>query len=151
MCFFKQKTAYEMRISDWSSDVCSSDLAMLFLNRRGYAPLTLCGACGHRLECPNCAAWLVEHRRHGRLQCHHCGHQQSLPKACPACGAEDHFKACGPGVERLAEEAAALFPEARLAVMASDTANTPRQISEMLERSEEHTSELQSLMRNSYA
>src|SRR3546814_9816894 len=136
MCFFKQKTAYEMRISDWSSDVCSSDLAMLFLNRRGYAPLTLCGACGHRLECPNCAAWLVEHRRHGRLQCHHCGHQQSLPKACPACGAEDHFKACGPGVERLAEEAAALFPEARLPVLASDTPNPPRQIYDMLERME---------------
>jgi primosomal protein N' (replication factor Y) len=116
--------------------LASGEQAMLFLNRRGYAPLTLCGACGHRLECPNCAAWLVEHRRHGRLQCHHCGHQQSLPKACPACGAEDRFKACGPGVERLAEEAAALFPEARLAVMASDTANTPRQIAEMLERME---------------
>src|SRR3546814_15273363 len=152
-----------MRISDWSSDVCSSDLflspalvtalagtiasgeqAMLFLNRRGYAPLTLCGACGHRLECPNCAAWLVEHRRHGRLQCHHCGHQQSLPKACPACGAEDHFKACGPGVERLAEEAAALFPEARLAVMASDTAEPPRQTPEMRERVERGRNERRS-------
>lgn len=114
----------------------NGEQAMLFLNRRGYAPLTLCGACGHRLQCPNCAAWLVEHKRHGRLQCHHCGHQQRLPDTCPSCGVEDRFKACGPGVERLAEEAAMLFPEARLAVMASDTANSPQQIGEMLTRME---------------
>ena len=117
--------------------IAAGEQAMLFLNRRGYAPLTLCGACGHRLQCPNCAAWLVEHKRHGRLQCHHCGHQQRLPQHCPSCNAEDKFKACGPGVERLAEEAAALFPDARLAVMASDTANTPRMIGEMLERMEQ--------------
>ncbi|WP_370156781.1 primosomal protein N' [Ferrovibrio sp.] len=123
-------------VAELERNLAAGEQAMLFLNRRGYAPLTLCGACGHRLECPNCSAWLVEHRRHGRLQCHHCGHQQRLPEACPACGAEDHFKACGPGVERLAEEAAALFPEARLAVMASDTANTPQQIAAMLERME---------------
>jgi primosomal protein N' (replication factor Y) len=116
--------------------IAAGEQAMLFLNRRGYAPLTLCGACGHRLQCPNCAAWLVEHKRHGRLQCHHCGHQQRLPQHCPSCNAEDKFKACGPGVERLAEEAALLFPDARLAVMASDTANTPRMIEEMLERME---------------
>lgn len=116
--------------------VTAGEQAMLFLNRRGYAPLTLCGACGHRLNCPNCSAWLVEHRRHGRLECHHCGHQQRLPQVCPSCGAEDRFKACGPGVERLAEEAASLFPDARLAVMASDTANTPQQISEMIARME---------------
>ncbi len=118
--------------------VKAGEQAMLFLNRRGYAPLTLCGACGHRLNCPNCSAWLVEHKRHGRLQCHHCGHQQRLPQVCPSCGAEDRFKACGPGVERLAEEAASLFPDARLAVMASDTANTPREISAMIERMERH-------------
>lgn len=116
--------------------LAAGEQAMLFLNRRGYAPLTLCGACGHRLQCPNCSAWLVEHRRHGRLQCHHCGHQERLPKHCPSCNAEDRFKACGPGVERLAEEAAARFPEARIAVMASDTMNTPKQISEMIERME---------------
>jgi len=116
--------------------IAAGEQGMLFLNRRGYAPLTLCGACGHRLQCPNCAAWLVEHKRHGNLQCHHCGHQQRLPKNCPACEAEDKFKACGPGVERLAEEAAMLFPDARLAVMASDTANSPKQIGEMLERME---------------
>jgi primosomal protein N' (replication factor Y) len=114
----------------------NGEQAMLFLNRRGYAPLTLCGACGHRLACPNCSAWLVEHKRHGRLQCHHCGHQERLPQHCPQCNAEDRFKACGPGVERLVEEASSLFPDARIAMMASDTANTPAQISEVLTRME---------------
>jgi primosomal protein N' (replication factor Y) len=99
--------------------------ALLFLNRRGYAPLTLCRACGHRLECPNCSAWLVEHRSSGRLACHHCGHAQRLPPACPECGAEASFAACGPGVERIAEEVANLFPDARQCVMASDTLAGP--------------------------
>ena len=87
--------------------------ALLFLNRRGYAPLTLCRACGHRFECPNCAAWLVEHRFRGALVCHHCGHDERRPEACPACGKLEPLVACGPGVERLAEEVAALFPDAR--------------------------------------
>ncbi len=98
---------------------------MLFLNRRGYAPLTLCRACGHRLACPQCSAWLVEHRGAGRLQCHHCGYAIARPAACPACAVEGKLAPCGPGVERLAEEAAARFPEARLAVMASDTIASP--------------------------
>src|SRR5690606_12583838 len=91
--------------------LAAGEQAMLFLNRRGYAPLTLCRGCGHRLQCPNCTAWLVEHRLLGRLQCHHCGHQTRLPSACPSCAAEDSFTACGPGVERLFEEVAARFPE----------------------------------------
>ncbi len=96
--------------------------AMLFLNRRGYAPLTLCRACGFRLQCPHCTAWLVEHRgSRPRLMCHHCGHVSPKPKACPGCGADDAFVSCGPGVERIAEEASALFPEARVEIMASDT------------------------------
>ncbi len=99
--------------------------ALLFLNRRGYAPLTLCRACGHRLECPNCSAWLVEHRASGRLACHHCGHSQRLPGACPECGAEGAFAACGPGVERIAEEVADLFPDARQCILASDTLAGP--------------------------
>ncbi|MGE5767083.1 MAG: primosomal protein N' [Bacteroidota bacterium] len=98
---------------------------LLFLNRRGYAPLTLCRACGHRLQCPNCTAWLVEHRLAGRLQCHHCGHAARLPSACPSCGAEGTLAACGPGVERLAEEARVLFPRARQAMMTSDTLTGP--------------------------
>ncbi|MEO1190871.1 MAG: primosomal protein N' [Pseudomonadota bacterium] len=99
--------------------------ALLFLNRRGYAPLTLCRRCGHRLECPNCSAWLVEHRLTGRLQCHHCGYWARLPETCPECGAEDSLAACGPGVERLAEEAAFLFPEARRLIFSSDALTGP--------------------------
>ncbi len=94
--------------------------AMLFLNRRGYAPLTLCRHCGHRLACPHCTAWLVEHRRAGRLACHHCDYTAALPAACPACGAAQSFVAVGPGVERIEEEVTALFPDARRLVMASD-------------------------------
>ena len=94
--------------------------ALLFLNRRGYAPLTLCRACGHRFECPNCQAWLVEHRFRRQLMCHHCGHAQPSPPECPACGTQDALVACGPGVERLAEEAVAKFPEAKVAILSSD-------------------------------
>ena len=99
--------------------------AMLFLNRRGYAPLTLCRACGHRVQCPNCTSWLVEHRARKLLQCHHCGHAVPIPPACPVCGAEHSLTPVGPGVERITEEAAALFPEARTLVMASDTLPGP--------------------------
>jgi len=99
--------------------------AMLFLNRRGYAPLTLCRACGHRMQCPDCTAWLVEHRIRRQLQCHHCGHTVPLPEACPSCGAAHSLTPIGPGVERITEEAAARFPEARLLVMASDTMPGP--------------------------
>ncbi|MGD0719880.1 MAG: primosomal protein N', partial [Roseiarcus sp.] len=94
--------------------------SLLFLNRRGYAPLTLCRTCGHRFQCPNCSAWLVEHRFRRALVCHHCGHVERRPEICPACQDADSLTACGPGVERLAEEAQALFPQARLLVLSSD-------------------------------
>jgi len=93
---------------------------LLFLNRRGYAPLTLCRACGHRLECPQCTAWLVEHRFRGRLNCHHCGFSLPVPEACPKCEQPETMVACGPGVERIAEEVAERFPEARRAILSSD-------------------------------
>ncbi|NBR29202.1 MAG: primosomal protein N' [Betaproteobacteria bacterium] len=112
--------------------------AMLFLNRRGYAPLTLCRTCGHRLQCPNCQAWLVEHRYTGRLECHHCGHAVPMPKKCPSCSSEDSLAACGPGVERIAEEVAVLFPEARTAVMASDTIRGPADATAMVRAVAEH-------------
>ena len=99
--------------------------AMLFLNRRGYAPMTLCRACGHRLNCPNCTAWLVEHRARGILACHHCDHRERLPPNCPVCGAADTLAAIGPGIERITEEARALLPDARILVMASDTLPGP--------------------------
>ncbi|MDN2582203.1 primosomal protein N' [Aquibium sp. ELW1220] len=94
--------------------------ALFFLNRRGYAPLTLCRVCGHRFQCPDCSSWLVEHRFRGQLVCHQCGHTERQPEACPSCGALDHLVACGPGVERIAEEAVAHFPDARIIVLSSD-------------------------------
>ncbi|WP_225769322.1 primosomal protein N' [Inquilinus sp. Marseille-Q2685] len=109
----------------------AGEQAMLFLNRRGYAPLTLCRHCGHRLECPHCTAWLVEHRLAGRLECHHCGHRAPLPKACPSCQAEGSFAACGPGVERIAEEVDATLPEARWQIVASDTFSGPQAIADL--------------------
>ncbi|HEX2256659.1 MAG TPA: primosomal protein N' [Afifellaceae bacterium] len=101
-------------------NLVAGEQALLFLNRRGYAPLTLCRACGHRLTCPNCSAWLVEHRFRGVLACHHCGHAMPRPETCGNCGAAESLVACGPGVERLAEEVAALFPDARSLVLSSD-------------------------------
>jgi primosomal protein N' (replication factor Y) len=100
--------------------------SLLFLNRRGYAPLALCRACGHRLRCPNCSAWLTAHRLRRRLMCHHCGYSQPEPEHCPACGSVDSVSLSGPGVERVAEEVRALLPEARVAVMTSDTVGTAR-------------------------
>jgi primosomal protein N' (replication factor Y) len=114
--------------------MAAGEQALLFLNRRGYAPLTLCGACGYRLQCPHCTAWLVAHRRHGKLQCHHCGHLCTQPETCPQCQAEDRFTPCGPGVERVAEEAAELFPNARIAIMTSDHLNGPAQARALVER-----------------
>lgn len=93
---------------------------LLFLNRRGYAPLTLCRACAHRYECPNCSAWLVEHRFRRSLVCHHCGHIERTPHACISCGSVDSLTSCGPGVERIAEEVAELFPDKRTVVLSSD-------------------------------
>jgi primosomal protein N' (replication factor Y) len=112
----------------------AGEQAMLFLNRRGYAPLTLCRACGHRLNCPSCTSWLVEHRRTGRLLCHHCGYSLPQPKECPSCQAPDSFVPCGPGVERVAEEATAVFPDRRIAVVTSDTVATPRAAEEFVAR-----------------
>ena len=108
-----------------TATLARGEQAMLFLNRRGYAPLTLCRACGHRISCPNCTAWLVEHRARRVLACHHCGHTVPIPDTCPACGAAHSLTAVGPGVERITEEAAALFPTARRLVMASDTIAGP--------------------------
>nr|WP_314089619.1 primosomal protein N' [uncultured Shinella sp.] len=100
--------------------------ALLFLNRRGYAPLTLCRVCGHRFQCPQCSSWLVEHRFRGQIQCHHCGYAERTPEACPECGTFDHLAACGPGVERIAEEVEKHFPEARTIVLSSDLMGVKR-------------------------
>jgi primosomal protein N' (replication factor Y) len=112
--------------------------SLLFLNRRGYAPLTLCRTCGHRFQCPNCTAWMVEHRLVHRLACHHCGHVEPVPRACPECGNEDTLVAVGPGVERIADEVRALFPEAKVAVITSDTIWSPAKAAEFVARMEAH-------------
>lgn len=100
--------------------LAAGEQVLFFLNRRGFAPLTLCNRCGHRWQCPQCTAWLVEHRFRRSLICHHCGHAERRPPVCSGCGAEDELRAVGPGVERLAEEVAGLFPEARTIVLSSD-------------------------------
>lgn len=110
--------------------------SLLFLNRRGYAPLTLCRTCGHRFQCPNCTAWMVEHRLLARLACHHCGHVMPPPAECPECGAEDSLVACGPGVERIADEVTALFPTAKIAIITSDTLWSAAKAAEFVHRME---------------
>ncbi len=110
--------------------------SLLFLNRRGYAPLTLCRNCGHRFQCPHCSAWLVEHRLSARLTCHHCGFETQPPAKCPECGEPDCMVACGPGVERIADEVANLFPEARVAVATSDTLGSPEKAASFIAQAE---------------
>ncbi len=119
-----------------TASLAAGSQALLFLNRRGYAPLTLCRACGHRLACTWCSAWLVEHRLAGRMLCHHCGHGAPLPDACPDCGAADSLAACGPGVERLAEEVARVFPDARVCLATSDTLPGPSATADLVQRME---------------
>jgi primosomal protein N' (replication factor Y) len=109
---------------------------LLFLNRRGYAPLLLCSACGERTTCKQCDAWLVFHKSQQKLQCHHCGHTEKPRTVCKGCGAENSFIPCGPGVERVMEEVTTLFPEARTLMMTSDTMTTLKQSEEMIDRIE---------------
>ncbi len=113
---------------------------MLFLNRRGYAPLTLCGKCGFRFKSPDTSAWMVMHMVNGKpyLKCHHTGHSIPLPEICPGCNAKESFRACGPGVQRLAEEVRRLWPNARVLELASDTATSPKKMDEMIRSVEQH-------------
>lgn len=104
--------------------LAKGEQSLLFINRRGYAPLTICRACGHQVGCDACDARMVEHRFRQRLVCHQCGATKPIPHACPACGVEGRMTALGPGVERLAEEAEALWPEARIAILSSDLAES---------------------------
>ena len=111
-----------------------NEQALLFLNRRGYAPLTICRKCGHRMKAPNSDTWLVEHRFEKKLVCHHTGFSMPKPDACPVCNAVGALSACGPGVERVAEEAAALWPDARRAVLSSDTVFSSKDLRSVLEQ-----------------
>ncbi|MDH3262813.1 MAG: primosomal protein N' [Paracoccaceae bacterium] len=120
------KRAVEARLA-------AGEQSLLFLNRRGYAPVTLCRACGHQIACDHCDARMVEHRFQKRLMCHQCGETKPIPAACPDCGAEGKLAPVGPGVERLAEEVAAGFPEARLRVLSSDLFGSARALKAEIE------------------
>ena len=113
--------------------IAASEQSLLFINRRGYAPITLCRACGHQIACLDCDARLVEHRFQKRLICHQCGESYPIPEACPFCNAEDCLTAVGPGVERLAEEAAVLYPEARVLTLSSDMYGSTRTLKKEIE------------------
>ena len=108
--------------------------SMLFLNRRGYAPLLICRDCGYRIQCPHCTAWLAEHRITGELICHHCGFKMHTPKRCPDCSSEDGLTACGPGVERIAEEVKNRFPTAKVEILSSDITSNYKEISEVIRK-----------------
>jgi primosomal protein N' (replication factor Y) len=123
-------------LAELEANLERGEQSLLFLNRRGYAPLTLCRHCGHRFQCPNCTAWMVEHRLTARLACHHCGHIMPPPAACPECHEEDSLVACGPGVERIADEVAALLPAARTEIVTSDTIWSPAKAAEFVARME---------------
>jgi primosomal protein N' (replication factor Y) (superfamily II helicase) len=119
-------------LAELEANLAAGEQSLLFLNRRGFAPLTLCRTCGHRFQCPNCTAWMVEHRLLHRLACHHCGHVMAPPAVCPECGDADSLVACGPGVERIADEVQALLPAARTAIVTSDTIWSPARAAEFV-------------------
>lgn len=121
-------------VKELNHNLQKGEQSMLFLNRRGYAPLLICRDCGYRIQCPHCTAWLAEHRITGELICHHCGFKMFTPKRCPECGSEDGLTACGPGVERIAEEVRNRFPQARTAILSSDITTNYKQISDVIHR-----------------
>ena len=127
----------------WISSVLTNEIkskldnreqSLLFLNRRGYAPLTICNSCGNKIKCVNCETWLVEHRSQNTLVCHHCGYTKRISNTCDICGTEGQIKACGPGVERIEEEINQLFPEAKLTVLSSDTMKSQKTLVKTLEK-----------------
>lgn len=119
-----------------AANLDKGEQSLLFLNRRGFAPLTLCRTCGNRINCPNCTAWMVEHRLTQRLACHHCGHVMPPPDKCSECGDEDCLVACGPGVERIADEVKMIFPRARTAIVTSDTIWSPQRAADFVAQME---------------
>lgn len=118
------------------SNLDKGEQSMLFLNRRGYAPLVICRDCGYRIQCPNCTAWLAEHKSSNRLICHHCGYMTARPAVCPDCGSPDGLTSCGPGVERIAEEINHRFPDARTAILSSDITSSLKEVSDIFDKME---------------
>ena len=117
-----------------SKNLVNRNLTLLFLNRRGYAPLKLCSSCGYRLGCKNCQSWLVEHKKNNLLICHQCGIQQKLPEICDECSEKETFISCGPGVERLEEEILDYFPDIRIEILSSDTIQSSEIMNDFLKR-----------------
>tara|TARA_B100001559_G_scaffold144702_1_gene121366 strand:- start:278 stop:1900 length:1623 start_codon:yes stop_codon:yes gene_type:complete len=117
-----------------SENLVNKNLSLLFLNRRGYAPLKLCNSCGHRLKCRNCESWLVEHKKDNILICHQCGITQKFENKCKSCGKEETLISCGPGVERIEEEIMGYFPEVKIEILSSDTVKNPQAMSALLEK-----------------
>ena len=130
--------SYKLR-AEIKTNLEQGQQSLLFLNRRGYAPLTLCSKCGFRFKSPDTTAWMVMHvdaKGEKYLKCHHSGYTLKMPKQCPQCKAENSFRICGPGVQRVAEEVRNLFPEARIAEMASDTTTSQTAIDELITKIE---------------
>ncbi|KEP68075.1 primosome assembly protein PriA [Thioclava dalianensis] len=119
-------------VAEVTKRIAEGQQSMLFLNRRGYAPVTICRACGHQIACDHCDARMVEHRFLKRLVCHQCGETKPIPETCPSCGVSGKLAPVGPGVERLAEEVTRRFPEARLAVLSSDLFGSARALKESI-------------------
>ena len=115
-----------------SENLINKNLSLLFLNRRGYAPLKLCNSCGHRLGCRNCESWMVEHKKDNLLICHQCGLTQKFENKCKSCGEDDTLISCGPGVERIEEEIISYFPESKIEILSSDTIKNPQTMSILL-------------------
>jgi primosomal protein N' (replication factor Y) len=113
--------------------IAKNQQVLLFLNRRGYSPLRICGACGHRFKCKNCDVFLVEHKKRNCLTCHYCGYEERAPDKCSACGKKDDLVSCGPGVERIAEEVTRYFPQARIVVLTSDTLTKPAETKKLMQ------------------
>ena len=114
----------------------NGEQSVLFLNRRGYAPLLICRDCGHRIQCPSCSAWLTEHKNAHKLMCHHCGYVDDIPEVCPHCGSAEGLTACGPGVERVAEEVCMRFPTAKVDILSSDSATSFTAVSKIIGKME---------------
>lgn len=122
--------------------IAAGEQSLLFLNRRGYAPVTICRACGHQITCDHCDARMVEHRFLKRLMCHQCGETKPMPEECPSCTVPGRLAPVGPGVERLAEEVAELFPDAKVAVLSSDLFGSARALKEQIQTIAEGDTEI---------
>jgi primosomal protein N' (replication factor Y) len=121
-------------LTEIRATLAKNEQVLLFLNRRGYAPLTLCNACGHRFSCKNCSAWMVEHKAKKKLECHYCGNFMAIPRSCPECKCDSSIVACGPGVERINEEINELFPDSKTIIITKDSTHNPTQTNEIFQK-----------------